>query len=48
MPPGRGPWEWHEPLFERARSHGLIAFSSPFDPTAVELLEKLDVPAYKI
>ncbi|TMR98105.1 pseudaminic acid synthase [Nonomuraea basaltis] len=42
------PWEWHEPIFERAREHGLIAFSSPFDPTAVELLEKLGVPAYKI
>ncbi|MEV0235708.1 pseudaminic acid synthase [Nonomuraea sp. NPDC050786] len=42
------PWEWHEPIFERARRHGLIAFSSPFDPTAVEFLEKLDVPAYKI
>ena len=42
------PWEWHEPLFERARSHGLEIFSSPFDPTAVELLESLDVPAYKI
>ncbi|MDP4506465.1 pseudaminic acid synthase [Nonomuraea turcica] len=42
------PWEWHEPIFERARSHGLIVFSSPFDPTAVEFLEKLDVPAYKI
>ncbi|MEU4669963.1 pseudaminic acid synthase [Amycolatopsis sp. NPDC023774] len=42
------PWEWHEPIFERARSRGLEAFSSPFDPTAVELLESLDVPAYKI
>ncbi|MFG1707176.1 pseudaminic acid synthase [Nonomuraea sp. M3C6] len=42
------PWEWHEPIFDRARSHGLVAFSSPFDPTAVELLEKLGVPAYKI
>ncbi|HEX4812107.1 MAG TPA: pseudaminic acid synthase [Nonomuraea sp.] len=42
------PWEWHEPIFERARERGLVAFSSPFDPTAVELLEKLDVPAYKI
>ncbi|MEQ4715093.1 pseudaminic acid synthase [Nonomuraea sp. B19D2] len=42
------PWEWHEPIFERAREHGLIAFSSPFDPTAVEFLEKLGVPAYKI
>ncbi|PZG14478.1 pseudaminic acid synthase [Nonomuraea aridisoli] len=42
------PWEWHEPIFERARERGLAAFSAPFDPTAVELLEKLDVPAYKI
>ncbi|MEV0380158.1 pseudaminic acid synthase [Nonomuraea sp. NPDC050643] len=42
------PWEWHEPIFERARGHGLAAFSAPFDPTAVELLEKLGVPAYKI
>ncbi|MFG2077296.1 pseudaminic acid synthase [Nonomuraea maritima] len=42
------PWEWHEPIFERARERGLAAFSAPFDPTAVELLEKLGVPAYKI
>ncbi len=42
------PWEWHEPLFERVRSHGLIPFSSPFDATAVDLLEDLGVPCYKI
>ncbi|MFI7450588.1 pseudaminic acid synthase [Nonomuraea sp. NPDC049714] len=42
------PWDWHQPIFARARQHGLIPFSSPFDPTAVELLEKLDAPAYKI
>ena len=42
------PWEWHEAIFERARSRGLTPFSSPFDPTAVELLEKLDALMYKI
>lgn len=42
------PWDWHKPIFERAREHGLAAFSSPFDPTAIELLESLGVPAYKI
>lgn len=42
------PWEWHAPIFERARSHGLIPFSSPFDETAVDLLESLDAPLYKI
>jgi pseudaminic acid synthase len=42
------PWEWHKPIFERAKEKGLIAFSSPFDETAVDFLESLDVPAYKI
>ncbi|MCR9191719.1 MAG: pseudaminic acid synthase [Gammaproteobacteria bacterium] len=42
------PWEWHKPLFEQARKRGLIAFSTPFDATAVDFLEKLDVPVYKI
>jgi pseudaminic acid synthase len=42
------PWEWHGPIFELANKRGLIAFSSPFDETAVDFLETLDVPAYKI
>ncbi|HXV28869.1 MAG TPA: pseudaminic acid synthase [Sinorhizobium sp.] len=42
------PWEWHAPIMERARQHGLLCFSSPFDETAVDFLESLDVPAYKI
>jgi N-acetylneuraminate synthase len=42
------PWEWHAPIFERARQLGLIAFSSPFDETAVDFLESLHVPCYKI
>ncbi|MDC1382743.1 pseudaminic acid synthase [Candidatus Puniceispirillum sp.] len=42
------PWDWHEPIFARARELGLIAFSTPFDETAVDFLETLDVPFYKI
>lgn len=42
------PWDWHKPIFERARELGLIAFSTPFDETAVDFLEDLDVPCYKI
>lgn len=42
------PWEWHAPIMERAASRGLVCFSSPFDESAVDFLETLDVPAYKI
>lgn len=42
------PWDWHRPIFERARSRGMIAFSSPFDESAVEFLEGLGAPCYKI
>lgn len=42
------PWAWHAPIFERAREHGLVPFSSPFDATAVELLEDLGAQVYKI
>ncbi|CAN4272277.1 SpsE Sialic acid synthase [Methylophilaceae bacterium] len=42
------PWEWHKPIFDHARELGIIAFSTPFDNTAVDFLESLDVPCYKI
>ena len=42
------PWEWHKPIFERAAAHGMLAFSTPFDETAVDFLETLGVPCYKI
>lgn len=42
------PWEWHAPIFERCRELGMVGFSSAFDPTSVDFLETLDVPAYKV
>jgi len=42
------PWDWHQPLFDYAKKIGITAFSSPFDTTAVDLLEDLNTPAYKI
>ncbi len=42
------PWQWHKAIFERCRKKGMFGFSSPFDATAVDFLERLDVPMYKI
>lgn len=42
------PWEWHKPIFEHAQAKGILAFSSPFDETAIDFLEELNVPLYKI
>lgn len=42
------PWEWHKPLFDLAKELGMLCFSTPFDDTAVDFLETLDVPCYKI
>jgi len=42
------PWEWHEAIFNRCKEHGIIGFSTPFDATAVDFLETLNVPLYKI
>jgi N-acetylneuraminate synthase len=42
------PWEWHKPIMERAKFHGMHCFSTPFDETSVDFLESLGVPAYKI
>lgn len=42
------PWDWHEPIFRRAKERNMLCFSTPFDDTAVDFLETLDAPAYKI
>ena len=48
LPEAYTPWEWHKPIFDRAHDLGMIAFSTPFDETAVDFLEELAVPCYKI
>lgn len=45
---GSTPWEWHEAIFQRARERGISAFSTPFDDSAVNFLEQLGSPCYKI
>ena len=42
------PWEWHKPIFDRCKEHGIMGFSTPFDDTSIDFLEELDVPCYKI
>jgi pseudaminic acid synthase len=42
------PWEWHKPIFDRCREKGIVGFSTPFDETAVDFLEQLEVPCYKV
>src|SRR4029077_4486690 len=42
------PWQWHEPIFQRAKERGLVAFSSAFDASAVDFLQSLGVPAFKV
>ncbi len=42
------PWEWHAPIIERAKAHGMLCFSTPFDESSVDFLESLDTPCYKI
>ncbi len=42
------PWDWHEPIMQRAKEKGILCFSSPFDESAVDFLETLEVPCYKI
>ena len=42
------PWDWHEAIFNRCKKHGILGFSTPFDETAVDFLESLDVPFYKV